>query len=340
MTSPSISVVVPLHNEQMVLPELLRRVGAVLSAMPGGPHEMVFVDDGSSDATLEMLEEAARIDPRICVIVLSRNFGHQAALSAALDRAAGDVTVILDGDLQDPPETIPELVAKYQEGFDVVYALRTRRKEGFWLKLSFFLFYRLMARMTDTNLPFDAGDFGLVSQRVVNQLRSMPEHHRYLRGMRSWVGFRQVGIAVERSERFAGDSKYSILKRVKFASDALFSFSTVPIRAAAFIGFVAVLLSSLFAFYAVLDKLVFKHSTQGFTALLLVITFLSGTLLFFLGIIGEYVARVYEEVKARPLYVVREVIGSASSLDRKLSRRRTLDTSGSDQEERISRLWT
>ena len=313
MNSPSISVVVPLHNEEMVLPELLRRVAAALDAMPGGPHEMIFVDDGSCDATRQMLEEAAENDSRISVIVLSRNFGHQAALTAALDHVSHDVTVVLDGDLQDPPESIPALVAKFQEGYDVVYAQRTRRKEGVLLKLCFHLFYRLMSSMADTRLPLDAGDFGLMSRRVVDHLRSMPEHHRYIRGMRSWVGYRQIGIAIERSERFAGESKYGALRYLKLASDAIFSFSTVPIRAAAIIGLVSVSLSTLFALYAVVAKLFFHQSPQGFTALLLVFTFLSGTLLFFLGIIGEYVGRVYEEVKARPLYIVEKIIGNAAA---------------------------
>jgi glycosyltransferase involved in cell wall biosynthesis len=310
--SPSISVVVPLHNEQTVLPELLRRICSVLDAIPGDGHEMVFVDDGSSDATLQILEAAAHIDSRISIIVLARNFGHQAALSAALDYVSGDVAVILDGDLQDPPESIPALVAKFQEGYDVVYAQRTRRKEGIPLKLAFFFFYRLMKTLSDTHLPLDAGDFGLVSRRVVQLLQSMPEHHRYLRGMRSWIGLRQIGIPVERSERFAGQSKYGVLRYLKLASDAIFSFSTVPIRAAALLGFITVSFSALFALYSVIAKVVYNQSPKGFTALLLVLTFLGGTLLFFLGIIGEYVGRVYEEVKARPLYVVEKIIGNAS----------------------------
>jgi dolichol-phosphate mannosyltransferase len=312
MTPPAISVVVPLHNEQMVLPELLRRVGSVLSEMPGGPHEMIFVDDGSSDGTLRILEEAASVDSRISVIIFARNFGHQPALTAALDYVAGDVTIILDGDLQDPPESIPALVAKFQEGYDVVYAQRTRRKEGILLKLAFFVFYRLMTSLSDTRLPLDAGDFGLVSRRVVQLLRSMPEHHRYLRGMRSWVGFRQIGIPIERSERFAGESKYGLLKYLKLASDAIFSFSTIPIRAAALLGFVSLSFSALFAFYSVIAKIFFHQPPKGFTALLLILTFLGGTLLFFLGIIGEYVGRVYEEVKARPLYIVERIIGNAA----------------------------
>jgi len=319
MNSPSISVLVPLHNEQLALPELLRRISSVLDITPGGPHEMVFVDDGSSDSTLQILEDAAKLDSRVLVIALSRNFGHQPALSAALDHVSGQVAIILDGDLQDPPETIPALVAKYQEGYDVVYALRTKRKEALWLKLCFFIFYRVVTRMANMSLQLDAGDFGLMSKRVVDQLRSMPEHHRYIRGMRSWIGYRQIGIPIERSARFAGKSKFGFMSRLKFASDAIFSFSTIPIRAAALIGFVSIFLSTLFAIYAVIVELVFHRSTEGFTALLLVITFLSGTVLFFLGIIGEYVVRVYEEVKARPLYIVKKIIRNANSSGNKSS---------------------
>jgi glycosyltransferase involved in cell wall biosynthesis len=304
MSAPAITVAVPLHNEETGLPELIRRVGLVLDQIPGGPHEMLFVDDGSSDRTMQLLEEFAGRDPRISVISLSRNFGHQAALTAALDHVSGDVTVVLDGDLQDPPETIPVLVEKFLEGYDVVYAQRLRRKEALWLRICFYLFYRLMSSLSDMNLPLDAGDFGLMSRRVVDQLRIMPEHDRYLRGMRSWVGFRQIGIPVERAERFAGQSKYGLLRYLKLASDAIFSFSVVPIRAAAGLGFLAVLLSALFSAYAVVAKLVFHQSPKGFTALLLLITFLSGVLLLFLGIVGEYVGRIYEEVKARPVYVI------------------------------------
>ncbi|HEY1423019.1 MAG TPA: glycosyltransferase family 2 protein [Candidatus Acidoferrum sp.] len=331
MTAPSISVVVPLHNEEMVLPQMLRRVSDVLDAMPGGPHEMIFVDDGSSDATAQMLEAAAAADPRMVVIILSRNFGHQPALSAALDYASGDVTVVLDGDLQDPPESIPALVAKFQEGYDVVYAQRKRRKEGPLLKLAFYVFYRLMSSMSDTRLPLDAGDFGLMSRRVVNLVRSMPEHHRYIRGMRSWVGFRQIGIPVERSERAAGESKYGFLKYIKLASDAIFSFSTIPIRAAAFFGFIAISVSVLFALYTLVAKLAFHQPPKGFTALLVIGTFLAGTVLFFLGVIGEYVGRVYEEVKARPLYIVHKVIGRPAQARSNSSAARVFSGSETDR---------
>src|SRR5208283_4945081 len=187
-----LSIAVPVRNEETVLPELLRRTRAVLEGIAGGPHQLLFVDDGSSDRTLELLAEAARADPRVMVVSLSRNFGHQAALTAALDYVSGDAVVLMDGDLQDVPEAIPAFVKRYEEGYDVVYATRAARKEGWYLRLCYFLFYRLQTFLSETRLPLDAGDFGLISRRVVELLRRMPEHHRYLRGLRSWVGFRQI----------------------------------------------------------------------------------------------------------------------------------------------------
>lgn len=309
---PRVSVAVPLYNEEDGITELLWRVGAVLDGLPGGPHEMVLVDDGSTDRTPALLEEAAARDERLVVVSLSRNFGHQAALSAALDYVTGDVTVLMDGDLQDPPELIPEFLARHTEGYDVVYARRTRRKEVWWLRASYFLFYRMMRWLSNVDVPVDAGDFGLLSRRVVDELRRAPERQRFLRGLRSWVGFRQIGIPVERPERSAGQSKYSLRRLLGLAFDGVFAFSIVPIRAAALFGAVAVGLSGVFALYALFAKLALHRSPQGFTSLILVLTFLSGVNLFFLGVVGEYVGRVYEEVKRRPLYVVSRVIGKSS----------------------------
>jgi dolichol-phosphate mannosyltransferase len=308
-----LSIAVPVRNEETVLPELLRRTRAVLEGIGGGPHQLLFVDDGSSDRTLELLEEAARRDRRLMVVSLSRNFGHQAALTAALDYVSGDAVVLMDGDLQDLPEAIPLFVDRYREGYDVVYATRAARKEGWYLRLCYFLFYRLQTLLSETRLPLDAGDFGLMSRRVVEQLRHMPEHHRYLRGLRSWVGFRQIGIPVERAERYSGRSKYGMLKLLKLASDGIFAFSIVPLRAAALLGALAISLSGLFAFYSLIAKIFLSQSPRGFTALVFLITFLSGVLLLFLGIIGEYVGRIYEEIKGRPLYVVNRIIDYAPS---------------------------
>ncbi|HKM84377.1 MAG TPA: glycosyltransferase family 2 protein [Candidatus Acidoferrum sp.] len=231
-----LSVAIPIHNEESVLSELLQRLCAVLDSVAGGPHEIVFVDDGSTDRTFEILEAAAKEDRRIVVLSLSRNFGHQAAITAGLDHVTGDATVVMDGDLQDVPEVISQFVEKFQQGYDVVYAQRVRRKEPLALRICYFMFYRMMAKLSDIRLPLDCGDFGLMSRRVVEEVRKMPEHHRYLRGMRSWVGFRQIGIAVERAERHSGKSKYSVMRLVKLALDGIFAFSIVPIRAAALFG--------------------------------------------------------------------------------------------------------
>jgi len=312
--NPRVSVAIPIYHEEAVVPELVRRTSAVLDSLPGGPHEIVFVDDGSSDGTLGMLEAAAERDPRIVVVELSRNFGHQTALAAALDQVSGDVVILMDGDLQDPPEAIPTLVDQYRQGYDVVYAQRVNRKEPWWLRMCYYVFYRLLAALSSIELPLDAGDFGLMSRRVVDEIRAMPEHHRYLRGLRTWVGFRQIGIPVERAARHVGRTKYSPLKLLKLASDGIFAFSIVPLRAAAILGAIAITCSLLFALYSLYAKF-WLHVPQGFTALIFVITFLSGMNLFFLGIIGEYVGRVYEEAKARPHYVVRRVFSQRVSRD-------------------------
>jgi glycosyltransferase involved in cell wall biosynthesis len=303
-----LSVAIPLHNEEAGVAELLRRLGAVLDAVPGGPHEIVLVDDGSRDRTLERLEEVARRDGRLVVVSLSRNFGHQAALSAALDFVSGDVVVAMDGDLQDRPEAIPALLAKQREGYDVVYAQRVNRKESWVLRLSYFLFYRLLASLADTRIPLDSGDFALMTRRVVEQMRAAPEHHRYLRGLRSWVGFRQTGLVVERDERFAGTTQYGPVKLLKLASDGLFSFSVVPLRAAMIVGLVAILVSAGFSIFTLYAKLFLHRAPVGFTSLMLFMSFFAGVQLFFLGIIGEYVGRIYQESKRRPLYVVGSVV--------------------------------
>lgn len=310
---PRVSVAIPLYNEEQGVPELLRRVRAVLDAIPGGPHEIVLVDDGSSDRTLEMLEAEAARDERIVVVSLSRNFGHQAALTAALDHVSGDVVVLMDGDLQDPPEAIPRFLERYRDGYDVVYAIRERRHEPLWLRACYFLFYRALARMSEVQLPLDAGDFGLLSRKVVAELRRFPERHRYLRGLRAWAGFRQTGIALDRPGRAAGKSKYSVSRLVGLALDGLFSFSTVPLRLTTLLGAFAIFASAAFALYSLYVRLVLHRSPQGFTALMLLIVFLSGVNLFFLGVMGEYVGRIYEQVKARPAYVIGRVIRKAAS---------------------------
>jgi len=315
-----LSVGIPLHNEEAVLPELLRRVLGVLDGIDGGPHELILVDDGSSDRTRELVAEASRRDPRVVLVSLSRNFGHQAALSAGLDQVTGDALVLMDGDLQDPPEGIPLLLASYRQGYDVVYARRQRRKENVLLRMAYFVFYRLIASLSTTRLPLDSGDFSLMSRRVVNEIRNVPEHNRYLRGLRTWVGFQQVGIPMERDARAAGRSKYSVRGLLRLALDGIFAFSTAPIRAAALLGTIAMFLAILFALYAVYARVVLHRSPQGFTSVIVVMTFLSGVNLFFLGIIGEYVGRVYEEAKARPHYIVRQLIRAGKDVTADVSR--------------------
>jgi len=282
---------------------------AVLDSVAGGPHEIVFVDDGSTDRTFEILAGAAKEDERIVVLSLSRNFGHQAAITAGLDHVTGDATVVMDGDLQDVPEIIPKFVENFHQGYDVVYAQRVRRKEPLALRICYFVFYRMMATLSDICLPLDSGDFGLMSRRVIEEVRKMPEHHRYLRGMRSWVGFRQAAIAVERAERHSGKSKYSVMRLVKLGFDGIFAFSIVPIRAATLFGAFVMFVSSLYVIYSIYVKIFQQKSPQGFTALLVAMTFFSGTVLFFLGVIGEYVGRIYEETKARPEYIVGRTVG-------------------------------
>ena len=311
MNAPRVSIAVPVYNEEANVVELVSRVGAVLDALPGGPHQLLFVDDGSSDRTRALLEESAAADPRVTVVALSRNFGHQPALTAALDHVGGDVVILMDGDLQDRPEAIPEFLVAHARGYDVVYAQRIDRKEVWWLRLCYFLFYRLMGSMSRLRLPVDAGDFCLMSRRAVDEVRRTSDFHRYLRGLRAWVGFKQLALPVERAPRHGGQPKYRVWTLIGLALDGIFSFSVLPLRLAAVIGALAVTLSGGFGLYAIYAALVLDRSPQGFTAQLLTIVFLSGVNLFFLGVIGEYVGRIYEQSKARPLYVVDAVIGGA-----------------------------
>lgn len=304
-----LSVTIPVMNEEDVLPELLRRVLAVLDGVPGGPHELLVVDDGSTDSTRAMLTDATRDDPRIRAILLSRNFGHQRAISAGLDYASGDIIVVMDGDLQDVPEEIPRLIAAHAEGFDVVYARRIGRSEPLLLRAAYAIFYRVAARFSRVRLPLDAGDFALMSRRVVDVIRASPERSRYVRGLRAWAGFRQVGIDVKRGPRAGGQSKYSLMGLTRLALDGLFAFSTVPIRAVTGLGALAMLIAMVFAAYAVFVRVVQGRAPEGFTSIILTVTFLAGVNLFFLGVVGEYVGRIYEEVKQRPLYVIERIVG-------------------------------
>lgn len=305
-----VSIAIPVYNEETIVEELLRRCLAVLDSLPDGPHEIVLVDDGSTDRTWALIERASVQDGRVVGVTLSRNFGHQAAIGAALDHTSGDFVVVMDGDLQDPPEAIPELLAEAQKGFDVVYVVRIGRKEGVWLRTCYALFYRLISLLADLKLPIGAGDFAIMSRRVVDLVRQSPERQRYLRGLRTWYGFQQKGLEIERGARHSGTSKYSLRRLFRLAFDGVFAFSVVPIRLATAFGMLAVTCSVLFAVYSLIVKVFFGQSPVGFTALIFAITFLSGIQLLFLGVIGEYIGRIYEEVKRRPHYIVKQVVAT------------------------------
>ena len=303
----ALSIAVPVFNEESLIPELLKRCLAVLDQIDGGPHELVLVDDGSSDRTFEMLHDAAERDPRIVLVQLSRNFGHQPALTAALDHVRGDLIAMMDGDLQDPPEAILTMLEKHRDGFEVVYAVRAARKEGWMLRTCYKAFYRLIGSLSDLKLPPDAGDFCLMTRPALNAMLSARERERYLRGLRAWVGFRQTGVTIERGARHSGESKYTWRKLFRLAFDGIFAFSTVPIRLATGLGLLILTLTFLLGVFFVIAKIM-GYSPQGFTALATSIAFFAGVQLLFLGIMGEYIARIYTEVKGRPLYVVRSVV--------------------------------
>ena len=307
-----VSVAIALHNEELVFPELFRRLRHALDAIPGGPHEMVFVDDGSTDETFNLVIEAAATDARVVGLRLSRNFGHQAALTAALETVTGDIVIAMDGDLQDRPEEIPRFIAEYERGYDVVYAQRIARKEAAPLRASYFLFYRLMKRLSEIDVPVDSGDFALLSRRVVDQINALPERHRYIRGLRTWVGYPQTGIEVERDARAAGEPSYTVGKLFRLAFDGVFAFSVTPLRAAWLFGACVSAAASVYALWAIFQRLFLDSSPQGFTALIVAITFFAGVQLLFLGLIGEYLGRVYDEAKGRPNFIVIDVVRGAS----------------------------
>lgn len=303
---PSVSVAIPLFNEEQTVDELLIRVTDALGQLPEGNHEIVCVDDGSSDSTLSRLLAQRNDYPLLRVVSLSRNFGHQAAVTAALDHAAGEVVLVMDGDLQDDPEALPRFIEEYKQGADVVYAKRANRPEGPLKRFAYALHYRLLATISDSPVQVDSGDFALLSRRAVDLIREMPERQRYVRGLRAWIGLNQVGIDVDRGERFAGDSKYSFKALLSLAFDGVFAFSRVPLRAASIMGLGVVVAGLAYGVYVLIDRLA-GGAPQGFAALALLQILFSGVLLLVLGVIGEYLGRIYDEVKRRPIYVVGKV---------------------------------
>jgi dolichol-phosphate mannosyltransferase len=302
-----LSVVVPIFNERETLRELHRRLAAALPVED--EWEIVLVDDGSVDESWSIMCDLAAGDARVRLVRLSRNFGHQAALSAGLDHARGDAVVILDGDLQDPPELIGSLVARWREGFDVVYAVRQERAgENPFRLAAIRLFYKVLRRMADGEIPENTGDFRLLSRRVVDALAAMPERARFLRGMTSWVGFRQVGVPYRRDARYAGTSKYPLRKLIRLASDGITSFSTGPVRLVTWLGFGFVVFCLGILGWTLYTRLATNQAPQGWTSLLAVVLLLGGVQLLSLGMIGQYVARIFDEAKQRPLYFVSEVV--------------------------------
>ncbi|MBV8895984.1 MAG: glycosyltransferase family 2 protein [Acidobacteriaceae bacterium] len=308
MTAPSISVVVPCFNESQVIAECHRRLTEVMRHVAGW-YEVVYVDDGSSDATLSELRSIYAGDPNVTVIELSRNFGHQSAVSAGMEAAQGEVVVIIDADLQDPPELIAGMLEKWSEGYEVVYGVRETRagESGFKLWTAKF-FYRFINSLSDVKIPADAGDFRLLDRKAVDAIKLMPERHRLLRGMCSWIGFRQCGLPYARAARSAGTTKYPLRKMVNLALDGIASFSAVPLRFVSAIGFLAALLSLLGIVYALVVRLFTHHWVAGWAISFVGMLFLGGLQMMSLGVLGEYVGRIYSETKQRPLYLARSVL--------------------------------
>jgi polyisoprenyl-phosphate glycosyltransferase len=304
---PTYSLVIPAYNEEAVIEELVARVSATMDELDGDA-EVILVDDGSTDDTREAMRRAVERDPRFKIVSLSRNFGHQIALTAGVDFSTGDAVVVLDADLQDPPKVILELAAKWREGWDVVYAVRDIRESDTWFKrMTAAWFYRMFNRISEVRVPLDVGDFRLVDRRVVDVLARMRESNRFVRGMFSWVGLRQTGVLYRRDERFAGETKYPLRKMLRFAVSGLISFSPAPLRFALRIGFLVSILSFALALWSVAVKLTGLYEVPGWTSIVVILTFIGGIQLIVLGVMGEYVADIHAEVKSRPLYVVGEL---------------------------------
>jgi polyisoprenyl-phosphate glycosyltransferase len=309
--SPIVSVIIPCYNEEEVLLACHSRLIQVFEAYDESEIELIYVNDGSSDRTEELLRYLHDSYPQTRVVMLSRNFGHQAAVTAGLTAATGQCVVIIDADLQDPPEVILQMIERWQAGYEVVYGVRGTRagESGFKLR-SAQLFYRLINKLSDVEIPLDSGDFRLLDRRAVNAMLAMPERHRLLRGMSSWIGFRQFGLKYDRAARFAGTTKYPIRKMINLALDGIFSFSTVPLRSVTFLGGVTAAVSGLGILYSLAVRVFTPHWVAGWTTLILAILLASGVEMFCFGILGEYIGRIYTEIKQRPLFVVREMLDS------------------------------
>jgi polyisoprenyl-phosphate glycosyltransferase len=308
LSRPTLSLVLPIYNEAEVIPELHRQLQALLASLRL-QAEVVFVDDGSLDASFSLLRDLAAGDARYRILSFARNFGHQAAITAGVDYARGEAIVVLDSDLQDPPDVVRSMIEKWRQGFDVVYGRRRKRAGETWFKLvTARWFYRLFATMIPIDVPLDTGDFRLMSRRVVIALRELRETHRFVRGMVAWVGFTSTEIVYDRPERFAGQTKYPLRKMVRFALDGITSFSVLPLRFSTYVGMLMILVSFGVMLWALVAKYVFERVVPGWTATVIIIALFASVQLLMTGILGEYVGRIYEEVKRRPLYIVGDTV--------------------------------
>ena len=309
MTDPTFTIIAPIYNELENIPELYPRLREVMDRT-GEPWELILVDDGSSDGSTEIIRKLAENDQRVRPVIFARNFGHQIAVTAGVDYSRGDAVIIIDADLQDPPEVILDLIDKWREGYEVVYAVREERQGESWFKrMTASIFYRTIFRITDVDIPLDAGDFRLMDKKVITVMQGMREKHRFLRGMSAWVGFRQVGVPYKRQPRYAGETKYPLSQMIKLALNAVTSFSYFPLQLATYLGFIAAGVSVLGILVVAILRLTTGSALLGQATTLIIVLFLGGVQLISLGIIGEYIGRVYDEMKNRPLYIVAEEPG-------------------------------
>ena len=314
-TQPTYSVVVPAYNEQEVINETYKRLTKVMTGM-GEPYELIFVNDGSKDQTVRMIAGFCENDASVRLINFTRNFGHMSAISAGMEHARGKAVFVIDADLQDPPEVFPEMAAKWREGYHVIYGKRLKRKgESVFKRLSAKIFYRLIRRMTSVDLPPDTGEFRLIDRKVCDAVNKLPEKNRYIRGLVSWVGFKQVPVEYVREERYAGVTKYPLQKMIAFAMDAITSFSYKPLKLATMVGFIISLFSFLFILYVIYQHFFTNQTVTGWSSTVAIILFTQGIVLMILGLMGEYIGRIYTELQNRPNYIIQEIVGVADEVE-------------------------
>lgn len=307
-TSPYLSIVIPVYNEEQVLEILYDRLCSVLDKINKN-FEVILVDDGSHDSSPLIMQKLHEKDPRFKIVRFSRNFGHQIAISAGLNFISGEVIAIMDADLQDPPEVLPQFLEKWKEGYHVIYAIRTKRKENFLKRAAYALFYRVLSRISHIEIPLDSGDFCVMDRKIVKILNKMPERNRFVRGIRSWIGFKQTGLSYERDKRYAGEAKYTFRKLLRLAFDGVVSFSFVPLKMASLFGFAVSVFAFFYAVATLFQKLFTTTTVPGYTTIIILVCFFGGVQLMTIGILGEYLGRIFDEVKKRPLYLVDEMIG-------------------------------